>query len=140
MNNHRGTVVVFSFSVLLLFGCTEQRGTQDAVESGEVAEENVAALAACLRENGWVMYSSFTCSACRAQRKAFGDSFALLTEVECNPHAPDAQVDRCVEKKILKTPTWIQEKGGIETDRLTGHQELGVLAEKAQCALPAEVE
>lgn len=118
----------------LLSGCDEKEKTQAPGESAAPFTADTAHLAACLRDNGWVMYSSFTCSACRAQRKAFGAAFSAITEIECNPHAPNAEVARCVEKKILKTPTWIQEKAGIETNRLTGFQKLEVLAQHVECA------
>jgi hypothetical protein len=81
------------------------------------------------------MYSSFTCSACRAQRKAFGKAFAHIKEIECNPHAPNTQVDLCLEKKIKKTPTWILEKNEKETKRIEGYQLLENLAPKSGCEL-----
>ncbi|MEN8261485.1 MAG: hypothetical protein ABFS02_13055 [Pseudomonadota bacterium] len=135
MNYRRVVIGLFSLSALFLFGCEKEERANNTVEPADLPAENVAALATCLRDKGWVMYSSFTCSACRAQRKAFGDSFALIAEVECNPYAPNAQVDRCVEKKILKTPTWIQEKDGAEMNRLVGRRRLEALAAKAQCVL-----
>ena len=63
------------------------------------------------------MYGSFTCSACRAERKAFSKAFEVINEIECNPNAPNNQVALCPEKKIKKIPTWILKKTG---KRLTG--------------------
>jgi hypothetical protein len=91
------------------------------------------ALARCLSERGWVMYGSVTCSACRAQRKAFGEAFELIEEVECNPHAPGTQVNRCLERGIRRTPTWIQEARGEELQRLEDYQLLEALAATAGC-------
>jgi hypothetical protein len=74
-----------------------------------------------------------TCSACRAQRKAFGTAFAYITEIECHPHAENTQADRCIEKKIRFTPTWIAEPNGQELKRLEGYQLLATLASFAGC-------
>ncbi len=90
-------------------------------------------LALCLAEKGWVMYGSITCSACRAQRKAFGKSFEHITEVECNPHIPNNQVELCLKRKIKKTPTWIREKDGKEIGRIVSYQLLEDLARLTDC-------
>ncbi len=90
-------------------------------------------LAHCLTEKGWAMYSSFTCSACRAQRKAFGKAFKDIKVIECNPNAPDNQVDLCLKKKIKKTPTWILERNGEEIKRIESYQLLEDLASAAEC-------
>ena len=79
------------------------------------------------------MYGSFTCSACRAQQKTFGKAFRHIKKVECNPHAPNTQVDLCLKMKIKKTPTWIQEKNGEETQRIEGYQLLEDLASLSGC-------
>jgi hypothetical protein len=106
----------------------------DASRYEDPTQETLVELAACLTEMGWVMYGSFTCSACRAQRKAFGEAFHHIKEVECNPHAPNTQVDLCLEKKIKKTPTWIMEKDGNEAKRIEGYQLLEDLASLSGCA------
>jgi hypothetical protein len=103
--------------------------------NGDPTQEELVAFARCLTEKGWVMYGSFTCSACRAQRKAFGKAFSHIEEIECNPHAPNTQVDLCLEKKIGKTPTWILEKNEKETKRIEGYQLLENLAPKSGCEL-----
>ena len=90
-------------------------------------------LALCLAEKGWVMYGSITCSACRAERKAFGKSFEHITEVECNPHIPNNQVERCLKRKIKRTPTWIREKDDQEIGRIVGYQLLEDLARLTGC-------
>ncbi len=90
-------------------------------------------LARCMAEQGWVMYGSITCSACRAQRKAFGEAFAHITEIECNPHIADNQVERCLDRKIGKTPTWLLEKEGVEISRIEGYQLLEDLARLTGC-------
>ncbi len=90
-------------------------------------------LARCMAGQGWIMYGSVTCSACRAQRKAFGEAFTHITEIECNPHIPGNQVDRCLERKIRKTPTWLLEKEGVEIRRIEGYQLLEYLATLTGC-------
>jgi len=91
------------------------------------------ALARCMAEQGWVMYGSITCSGCRAQRKAFGEAFAHITEIECNPHIANNQVERCLDRKIGKMPTWILEKDGAEIKRIEGYQLLEDLAALTGC-------
>jgi hypothetical protein len=110
---------------MLLIGCSVPR---DAATPEQLAQ--------CLDDKGWVMYGSFTCSACRAQRKAFGDAFALIKEIECNPTAKNSQAERCLEKKIRKMPTWIREQDGAELGRLEGYQLLEDLAAGASCSAP----
>ncbi len=90
-------------------------------------------LARCMAEQGWVLYGSITCSACRAQRKAFGEAFAHITEIECNPHIAGNQVERCLDRKIRRTPTWIMEKDGVESGRIESYQLLEDLARLTGC-------
>ncbi len=96
-------------------------------------QETQAQLANCLTEKGWVMYSSFTCSACRAQHKAFGKAFKDIKVIECNPNAPNNQVELCLKRKIRKTPTWILEKNEKEIKRIEGYQLLENLAPASGC-------
>ena len=120
---------------MFVSGCEKGDGTGDGARTKEPTQEALAGLAQCLREKGVVMYGSITCSACRAQRKAFGPAFSHIKEVECNPNAPNTQVERCMKKKIQKTPTWIMEKGGEEMKRSEGYQLLNDLASFAGCKL-----
>lgn len=90
-------------------------------------------LARCMAEQGWIMYGSITCSACRAQRKGFGEAFAHITEIECNPHIANSQVERCLNRKIGQTPTWILEQEGVEIRRIEGYQLLENLERLTNC-------
>ena len=101
--------------------------------SDEPSKEAIRQLAQCLTENDWVMYGSITCSACRAQKKAFGEVFEEINEVECNPNAPNTQVDLCLSKKIEITPTWIQERNGADLARIEGYQLLEDLDRLSNC-------
>lgn len=95
--------------------------------------DKLESLAKCLSEKGYRMYSSYTCSLCRVQRKNFGEAFQYIEEIECNPTAPNNQVELCLEKKIRYTPTWLQEVDGKELKRLEGYQLLEILASSSDC-------
>ena len=107
----------------------------DSSRNQEVSRERLVKFAKCITEKGWVLYSSFTCSACRAQVELFGQATAHLKIIECNPHAPDTQVQQCLEKKIRHTPTWLMEKNGAEFKRFKGFKKLEDLAFMTGCAL-----
>jgi thiol-disulfide isomerase/thioredoxin len=92
-------------------------------------------LARCLVEKGWVLYSSSTCSACRAQMGLFGKTSKTLKVVECNPHVPENQVDLCLKKKIRKTPTWILDKNGKEIKRLEGYRSVEEIVSFSGCGM-----
>ena len=113
-----------------------------AVRAFEIPSKNekeprveLVQFAQCLTDKGWVMYSSFTCSACRAQIKLFGRAAGHLKIVECNPHAPDTRVQQCMEKKIRYTPTWVLEKKDTEVKRNKGFKKLEDLAAMSGCDL-----
>ncbi len=114
---------------LVLWGCPKEEAAEEPTQAA------LEGLAVCLSGKGVVMYGSITCSACRAQRKAFGDAFSHIKEIECNPHAPNTHAELCIEKNIQKTPTWIMEKDGKETKRIEGYQLLEDLASFAGCAM-----
>jgi len=130
--------------VLFLIAClalglplsTYQISSAEANEAGQSyasRQDKLESFAKCLSEKGYLMYSSFTCSRCRAQRKNFGEAFEYIKEIECNPTATNTQVELCLEKKIRKTPTWIQEVNGQELKRLEGYQLLEILASSSGC-------
>jgi hypothetical protein len=133
----KGGAMVFAALAFLvaISGCDKGDGGNAGSPPEAPTSESRAKLATCLTDKGWVMYGSFTCSACRAQRKAFGETFTHIKEIECNAHAPNTQVDLCLAKGIETTPTWIQEKGGEEIKRLEGYQLLEDLASVAGCDL-----
>ena len=132
----RGTLLLAAvLCCLFALGCGRGDGEGGGARATEPTQEALAGLARCLTEKGVVMYGSITCSACRAQRKMFGPAFSHIKEIECNPNAPNTQVERCMKKKIGKTPTWIMEKGDKEIKRLEGYQLPGDLASFAGCKL-----
>lgn len=128
----RGVACAASLLLACAVGCDRDGSERDV--SGALSPEARSALARCLTENGWVMYSSITCSACRTQREAFGNASALIREIECNPHAQNTEVERCLARGIRKTPTWVQERDGSEVGRIEGYHVLEDLAAATGCA------
>ncbi len=74
----------------------------------ETAERNrfQEELALHLKESGAVMYGSFTCPACKTQKRYFGKYAGKLNYVECNPKGKNARAELCREKKVKAFPTW----------------------------------
>jgi len=101
--------------------------------------KNYDQLAKCLSEKEVSMYGSFTCGHCLQQKKDFGDSFKYIDYVECHPQGKNNKYDLCFEEvKIEGTPTWVMEKDGEETKRLSGYKEPEVLADFFGCELNIE--
>ncbi len=117
----------------LLFISNQASG--DTSRNPEVSQERLMEFAQCITKKNWTMYSSFTCSACRAQQKLFGGATDHLKIIECNPHAPDTQVEQCLKKNIRYTPTWVMEKNGTEIKRSKGYKQLKALASMTGCNL-----
>lgn len=104
-------------------------------KNAPVSQDQIVEFTKCMTEKGWAMYSSATCSACRVQQELFGPATVHLKIIECNPHAPDTQVELCLKKKIRYTPTWLMEENGMEVKRFRGYKELQDLASMTECAL-----
>lgn len=124
---------LWSLCFAVLIGCTNSGTASKSEVASDATPDHLETLARCLTTDGWVMYSSFTCSVCRVQKKLFGDAISYIQTVECNPNADNAQSERCLEKKIRKTPTWIREREETELGRLEGYQPLDVLASQSSC-------
>jgi len=107
----------------------------DNVPSGKYDE-----FAQCLTRARCVEYGSATCASCAKQREMFGDAYQYITEIECDPRNPGAETDRCIEKDIHKTPTWIiEDEAGATIYRFeTGIQSLQALSQATECDLPVE--
>ena len=102
------------------------------------------AFAQCLSERGVVMYGADWCPHCQNEKKAFGDSFRLVSYVEC-PDDPK----RCLAAGIAGYPTWIfpasparsagataRRAGGPDGKKLEGEQGLRKLSRESGCVLP----
>lgn len=128
------SITIFTLYAALFIGCSDQESNNDALSIQDPLLRTKIKLAKCLSQKSWVMYSSYTCSACIAQKKLFGEeAFAHIKETECNPHAPNTKVELCIEKNIRVTPTWILEKDGQEVMRIAEYQLLEELALHSDC-------
>lgn len=116
--------IAFLIAITALGGACSKR------EPEEVPYE----LAQCMADQGWIMYGSVLCSACRAQRKLFGDAFEAIREIECNPTIEGAQVELCLAREVRRTPTWIREREGDVIDRIEDFQLLDDLHRLTGCA------
>ena len=85
--------------------------------------------AQCLTDKGVTMYGADWCPHCQNEKKAFGDSFRLITYVEC-PDNPQ----QCTDANVENYPTWILS----DARRLVGEQGLEKLSEESGCILPQE--
>ncbi|MBI3020261.1 MAG: vitamin K epoxide reductase family protein [Parcubacteria group bacterium] len=94
--------------------------------------------AQCVYEKGMRMYGARTCVYCAKQRALFGDSVAYIKEIECDPREPNNETERCIAKKIERTPTWIREDAEGNTLKRfdPGVLSLQTLADETGCALP----
>lgn len=91
-------------------------------------EKNLDAFASCLTSKKIAMYGAAWCPHCQNQKKLFGDSFRLVTYVEC----PD-NIKLCTDKGVEGFPTWILQDG----KKLVGEQSLEALSQASGCALPS---
>ena|SRR3989344_458716 len=85
---------------------------------------NLDAFAQCLRSKGAVMYGADWCPHCQNEKNAFGESFRLVSYVEC-----PADPKRCLEAGVAGYPTWIFSDG----TRLIGEQGIRKLSETSGC-------
>lgn len=94
--------------------------------------------AQCVYEKGMRMYGAKTCSFCIKQRALFGDAVKYIKEIECDPRYPNAETERCIAKKIERTPTWIREDASGNTLKRfePGVLSLKTLSEETECRLP----
>ncbi len=97
--------------------------------------------AKCINDKGVTFYGAFWCPHCQAQKARFGKSAQYLPYVECSTPDSQRQTQVCIEANIATYPTWEFPVGipltSTTTSRITGEMELGDLAEKTQCQLPA---
>ncbi|MDP4008803.1 MAG: thioredoxin family protein [Candidatus Peregrinibacteria bacterium] len=87
--------------------------------------------AACLTDNGAVMYGADWCSNCQAQKKMFGKSFEYIDYVQC-----DIEPEKCEAEGIEGYPTWKNNSGMEGTLVGRGVQPLQDLANAFACELP----
>ncbi|MEM7008097.1 MAG: vitamin K epoxide reductase family protein [Thermodesulfobacteriota bacterium] len=63
-------------------------------------------LAKHLKDRGAVMYGSYKCPHCNAQKALFGGASVYVDYVECDPTGPDAEATRCFSRGVQHYPTW----------------------------------
>src|SRR3989338_7994022 len=112
--------------ILVISGCS----------GSDYTKEQLDGLASCLKEKGVKEYGAFWCPNCAKQQKMFGSSYDIIKErqvyVECDARGDNPQPELCLEKNVLKYPDWEFSDG----TRLTGVQDLDVLATQAGCDVP----
>jgi hypothetical protein len=128
------SVFILMLLMSILQCSTSSQAMGESSGNDKASRDQLVEFSRCLTESGWIMYSSITCSACRAQRDLFGPAADYLKIVECNPHAPDNQAQQCLKMKIRYTPTWLLEKNGTEIKRIKGYKKLEDLAALTGCA------
>lgn len=110
-------------SVFLLAACSDSIG------------DRYVGFAQCLTDKGVKLYGAYWCPHCADQKKLFGKKgFEKIAYIECDPRAKDANPELCKQKKIKGYPTWELPDGTL----IPGLTQLSELAEKTQCALPAD--
>jgi len=97
-------------------------------------KKDYSGLASCLTENDVHMYGAYWCQSCAKQKRDLGPAFEKISYIECDPRGENSQVERCVERDISKTPTWIQEKDGEDMKHLVGAHSPEKLAEFFGCS------
>jgi hypothetical protein len=112
------SLFVLVILIFLIGGCAEKK--------------NYDNFAKCLTESGVVMFGSELCSHCTAMKKAFGNAFRFIDNVECNGNIPGADPERCAAEGIEFLPTF---KFGDGT-KLIGELEFEILSQKTGCVLP----
>lgn len=95
------------------------------------------AFAQCLTQEGFIMYGERECAECDEQETLFGTSFQYITEVTCRDDTLILEGQRCIEKNIAYTPTWIEEGAGeVVRQRLApGIKSLEELARVSGCEI-----
>lgn len=94
--------------------------------TGRSSSVDLSNFAKCLTEKNAVMYGTYWCSHCKAQKAEFGDAFSFVNYVECT-----VDIDKCTADGIKGFPTWIINKTHYE-----GKQPLVKLANLTGCVLP----
>jgi len=95
------------------------------VVAARQTDEDYSEFARCLSEKGAVMYGTYWCSHCKAQKADFGDAFQYINYLECTE-----QNEACIEKGIEGFPTWI-----IDGRKYPGRQPLSRLSQLTGCEL-----
>ena len=85
-------------------------------------QETPEAVAKCIGEKS-ILYVQIGCSHCKDQEDTFGDNLKYLNIIDCF-----YEKDKCIEKEITGTPTWI-----INGEKMEGVQSIEKLKELTGC-------
>lgn len=126
----RPLLIAFALVMIVAFAAFNILDAQQ-----KIPPQQLDAFAQCITDKSINMYSSFRCTYCAKTKEMFGYSFEYINEVECHPQGPNSQYQRCNEKNIEGTPTWIMEPDGVEVKRRAGFLSLEELAQFSGCQL-----
>jgi len=84
--------------------------------------ETPEAITKCIGEKS-TLYVQLGCSHCKDQEDMFGDNLKYIKIIDCF-----YERDKCLEKEIAGTPTWI-----INGEKIEGVQTIEKLKELANC-------
>jgi len=79
-------------------------------------------IAKCIAEKS-VLYIQLGCHACELQEDLFGENYQYLNVIDCF-----FEQDKCIEKEIRATPTWI-----INNEKYVGARSVEELKKLAGC-------
>lgn len=133
----KNTIPVLIVLVLLIVGAVFLFNSRDGERETGAYDE----FATCLYDSGFRMYGSATCSFCNKQRKLFEGSEAFIREIECDPRNIGNEAERCINKAITHTPTWIvEDEEGNDVKRFdAGVISLEELSSESGCTLPEKI-
>jgi len=86
--------ILLTFIIIAAAGCSNQSNI------------DYSNLAKCIASKDAVMYGAYWCTACAAQKKAFGDAFKYIKYIECDPRGENSKSELCLKKGIAAYPTW----------------------------------
>lgn len=113
--------ILSTISILTLSSCVPTESTYNE-------------FAKCITSKGVVMYGTYWCHNCIAQKALFGGSFQYIKYIECDPYGQNNQSNLCLKKGILSYPTWeFPDKSKKE-----GLRPLEELAKTTNCELKAD--
>ena len=109
---------VWLIIILIIAGGIYLASDSQGGENSETSEE----IAKCIA-NKSTLYIQLGCHACETQEEILGNNYKYINTVDCF-----YEQDKCIEKEITATPTWI-----IEGERYTGYKKVDKLKELADC-------
>ncbi|OQA04404.1 MAG: hypothetical protein BWY68_00348 [bacterium ADurb.Bin400] len=101
----------------------EEIDEDEIAESNEESGEYKENLAKHLAAKGMVMYGTYWCKFCNAQKELFSNAFQYVNYVECDSSGENANPDACDAQDIKGYPTWV-----YQGQKYPGVRSLGELA------------